>query len=145
MKTVDSMQRIRKALKDENYIADDELAFSLYLAQQMEKPLLLEGEPGVGKTEIAKVVAAVLDRKLNWFTRWDRFDPDKKNWVTPGDDNYNLVHTGLAWEFYHHWMLLLVYERIMYEENNAGLGKVPVLAKDKDDDWRVQTALQIKF
>ncbi len=64
MKTLDSLQRIKKALKDKNYIADDELAFSLYLAQKMEKPLLLEGEPGVGKTEIAKVVAEVLNRRL---------------------------------------------------------------------------------
>lgn len=64
MKTLDSLQRIKKTLKEKNYIADDELAFSLYLAQQMEKPLLLEGEPGVGKTEIAKVVAEVLGRRL---------------------------------------------------------------------------------
>ncbi len=64
MKTLDSLQRIKKTLKEKNYICDDELAFSLYLAQQMEKPLLLEGEPGVGKTEIAKVVAEVFSRKL---------------------------------------------------------------------------------
>jgi len=64
MKTIDSLQRIKTAMKEKKYICDDELAFSLYLAQQMEKPLLLEGEPGVGKTEVAKVVADVLERKL---------------------------------------------------------------------------------
>ena len=64
MKTLNSVDEIKKALKQESYICDDPLAFTIYLALQMEKPLLLEGEPGVGKTEIAKVLAAVLGRKL---------------------------------------------------------------------------------
>lgn len=64
MKTLKSVDEIKKALKKENYICDDPLAFTLYLSMQMEKPLLLEGEPGVGKTEIAKVLAMVLGRKL---------------------------------------------------------------------------------
>jgi hypothetical protein len=87
----------------------------------------------------------VLDRKLNLFARYDHFDPDKNNTVTPGDDCYDLVNGGLAWEFYHHFMWLLVYERIMYEKNNGGLGKVPVEDDNLADDWRVQTVLQIKF
>ncbi len=58
MKKFDSVEEIKKAMKKENYICDDPLAFTLYLAMQMEKPLLLEGEPGVGKTEIAKVLAS---------------------------------------------------------------------------------------
>ena len=64
MKTLNSVDEIKKALKKENYICDDPLAFTLYLSMRMEKPLLLEGEPGVGKTEIAKVLATVLGRKL---------------------------------------------------------------------------------
>jgi MoxR-like ATPase len=64
MKTFESIDEIKKALKHENYICDNPLAFTLYLAMHMEKPLLLEGEPGVGKTEIAKVLAEVLGRKL---------------------------------------------------------------------------------
>ncbi len=64
MKNVSATERIKKALKKRKYICDDELAFSLYLAQHLEKPLLLEGEPGVGKTEVAKVISEVLDRKL---------------------------------------------------------------------------------
>lgn len=64
MKTRESMERIKSAMREKNYICDDELAFSLYLAQEMEKPLLLEGEPGVGKTEVAKVISEVLGRKL---------------------------------------------------------------------------------
>ncbi|MCY4358180.1 MAG: MoxR family ATPase [Gammaproteobacteria bacterium] len=51
-------------LRKENYIAERSLATSLYLALKMQKPLFLEGEAGVGKTEIAKVLAQGLGRPL---------------------------------------------------------------------------------
>jgi len=63
-KMFSSIDEIKKALMKQRYICDDPLAFTLYLSMHMEKPLLLEGEPGVGKTEIAKVLAEVLCRKL---------------------------------------------------------------------------------
>src|SRR5512137_2979904 len=47
-----------------NYIADRSLATVLFLALRMGRPLFLEGEAGVGKTEIAKVLAATLGRRL---------------------------------------------------------------------------------
>jgi hypothetical protein len=87
----------------------------------------------------------VLDRKLNLFARYDHFNPDMKDAVTPGDACYDLVFGGLAWEFYHHFMWLLVYQQTMYEKNNGGLGKVPVLDDNLADDWQVQTVLQIEF
>lgn len=64
MKKFSSIDDIKKAMLKESYICDDPLAFTLYLSMHMEKPLLLEGEPGVGKTEVAKVMAEVLGRKL---------------------------------------------------------------------------------
>jgi len=87
----------------------------------------------------------VLDRKLSLFARYDHFDPDREDWVTPGDDESDLVFTGVAWRFFRHWMVLLVYERVMYGENSGGLGGVPSLGMDLATDWRVQTALQMKF
>src|SRR5690349_7591697 len=46
------------------YLADESLATAIFLALRLGKPLLLEGAPGVGKTEAAKAVAAVLGRDL---------------------------------------------------------------------------------
>ncbi len=53
-----------RLLADQGYIADRELATTVHLALVMHRPLLLEGEPGTGKTEIAKVLAAGLNRRL---------------------------------------------------------------------------------
>ncbi|WP_293209963.1 AAA family ATPase, partial [Parvibaculum sp.] len=47
-----------------NYVADRSLATVIFLALKMGRPLLLEGEAGVGKTEIAKVLADALGRRL---------------------------------------------------------------------------------
>jgi MoxR-like ATPase len=51
-------------LRQGNYIADRSLATAVFLALKLSRPLFLEGEAGVGKTEIAKVLAATLGRKL---------------------------------------------------------------------------------
>jgi len=51
-------------LKAGNYVADRSLATALYLALSLKRPLFLEGEAGVGKTEIAKVLAATMSRRL---------------------------------------------------------------------------------
>src|SRR5256886_16244712 len=61
MTTIEDVQR---AMFTQRYIADRSLATAVFLALKRRKPLLLEGEPGVGKTEIAKVLAAMLDTKL---------------------------------------------------------------------------------
>src|SRR5450759_2839932 len=47
-----------------DYVAERSLATALFLALKMERPLFLEGEAGVGKTEIAKVLASTLERRL---------------------------------------------------------------------------------
>jgi len=60
----DSVDELDEALRGEKYVADRSLATTLFLTLQMRKPLLLEGEAGVGKTEIAKVLASLLDTPL---------------------------------------------------------------------------------
>ena len=59
-----SIDDVLAALSAQRYIADRSLATTIYLALKRRKPLLLEGEAGVGKTEIAKVLAAMLDTRL---------------------------------------------------------------------------------
>lgn len=63
-RTFDNVDELENALKGEKYITDRGLATTLYLMLKLRKPLLLEGEAGVGKTEIAKVLASVLDTPL---------------------------------------------------------------------------------
>ena len=64
MPEVPSVQRLTELLREADYLADRGLATSLYVALTLGRPLLLEGEVGVGKTEVAKVMAQVLDREL---------------------------------------------------------------------------------
>ena len=54
----------KSLLTGAGYVTDDALATSVFLALKLQRPLFLEGEPGVGKTEIAKVLAAALGRPL---------------------------------------------------------------------------------
>jgi MoxR-like ATPase len=55
---------LRQALECTGYLADEPLATALFLAVRMGQPILLEGEPGVGKTEAAKALAAALETRL---------------------------------------------------------------------------------
>ena len=61
---IDSPEALARALGAAQYIADEGLATAAYLALALGKPLLLEGAPGVGKTEAAKAISAVLGRAL---------------------------------------------------------------------------------
>jgi MoxR-like ATPase len=59
-----SERALARALQDEGYYADEGLLTAVHLALRLGRPLLLEGEPGVGKTEIATVLSRVLGREL---------------------------------------------------------------------------------
>ena len=63
-----------KLLADQGYIADQELATTVHLSLAMRRPLFLEGEPGTGKTEIAKVLAVGLGRRLVRLQCYDGMD-----------------------------------------------------------------------
>ncbi|MFN5058339.1 MAG: AAA family ATPase [Chloroflexota bacterium] len=60
----DHIEDLQQALARRNYIADRPLTTALFLALKLNKPLLLEGEAGVGKTEIAKTLTALLGTQL---------------------------------------------------------------------------------
>jgi MoxR-like ATPase len=69
-----SVSETAELLAAQGYIADRELATTVHLALAMRRPLFLEGEPGTGKTEIAKVLAAGLDRRLVRLQCYDGMD-----------------------------------------------------------------------
>ncbi len=62
--TFESVDQLEEILQSERYVADRGLATTLFLTLKLQKPLLLEGEAGVGKTEIAKVLSAALNTPL---------------------------------------------------------------------------------
>jgi MoxR-like ATPase len=59
-----SIDDTRELLLEQNYVADRQLATAVFLGLKLERPLFIEGEPGTGKTEIAKVLAAGLGAEL---------------------------------------------------------------------------------
>ncbi|HUW10140.1 MAG TPA: MoxR family ATPase [Anaerolineae bacterium] len=59
-----SIESLQDALLQHHYVADRGLATVIFLAAELRKPLFLEGEPGVGKTEVAKVLAQILPSRL---------------------------------------------------------------------------------
>ena len=64
MHSINTSKEIIAALEKQQYVADEEFATVLFLLLKLQKPLLLEGPPGVGKTEIALVLSQLLETKL---------------------------------------------------------------------------------
>ena len=71
------IQELKQKLDEARYIYDDTLATVLYVALQLGRPLLIEGAAGVGKTEIAKVMASALDRDLVRLQCYEGLDESK--------------------------------------------------------------------
>lgn len=68
---------IKEALAKQEYISSDEIATTTFLSQQLDKPLLAEGPAGVGKTELAKAVAAATGRQLIRLQCYEGLDETK--------------------------------------------------------------------
>lgn len=69
-----SITELQTAMETANYICERSLATAIYLAQKLGKPLLLEGQAGVGKTEVAKVIAEILQTRLIRLQCYDGLD-----------------------------------------------------------------------
>lgn len=72
-----SPKEVKDALQAEQYIPSDEIATTVYLSQQLGKPLLSEGPAGVGKTELAKSIASATGRELIRLQCYEGLDETK--------------------------------------------------------------------
>jgi MoxR-like ATPase len=73
----DSVEEVQKRLLDQSYIAGKKIATVVYLASKLNKPVLVEGPAGVGKTELAKAVASAVGRKLIRLQCYEGLDESK--------------------------------------------------------------------
>jgi len=73
----DSVEKVETLLSEESYICDRKIATVVFLAEKLEKPVLVEGPAGVGKTELAKVVAAATGRSLVRLQCYEGLDEAK--------------------------------------------------------------------
>ncbi len=91
---VDSVEVVRDALEAHGYLPDDGLATSVFLALALERPLLLEGEAGVGKTEVAKVLARWTGGELVRLQCYEGIDASQA--VYEWDYSRQLLHLRAA-------------------------------------------------
>ena len=73
----EALEKLKEKLNAWNYIADDTLVTTLYIAMKLNRPLLIEGAAGVGKTEVAKVAAKAFGRELVRLQCYEGLDESK--------------------------------------------------------------------
>ena len=89
-----SVDQVRSALAEQQYLADEGLATAVYLTLALKRPLLLEGEAGVGKTELAKVIAAMTGGELIRLQCYEGIDASQA--VYDWDYSRQLLHLRAA-------------------------------------------------
>jgi MoxR-like ATPase len=89
-----SVEQVRGALAEQNYLAEEGLTTAVYLALTLKRPLLLEGEAGVGKTELAKVIAAMTGGELIRLQCYEGIDAAQA--VYDWDYSRQLLHLRAA-------------------------------------------------
>ena len=89
-----SVEQVRAALAEQNYLAEEGLTTAVYLALTLKRPLLLEGEAGVGKTELAKGIAAMTGGELIRLQCYEGIDAAQA--VYDWDYSRQLLHLRAA-------------------------------------------------
>ncbi len=108
-----STDSVKSALSQQKYIASDEIATIVYLAQKLGKPLLTEGPAGVGKTELAKAIACATGYELIRLQCYEGLDESKALY---------------EWEY----SKQLLYTQLLRDKLNDSLGKAGSLAEAAD-------------
>ncbi|MBL8063802.1 MAG: MoxR family ATPase [Anaerolineales bacterium] len=109
----DSTKTVKNELSKQRYIASDEIATIVYLAQKLGKPLLAEGPAGVGKTELAKAIASATGRELIRLQCYEGLDESKALY---------------EWEY----SKQLLYTQLLRDKLNDTLGKAETLTEAAD-------------
>jgi len=109
----ESPPSVKAELNKQKYIASDEIATIVYLAQKLGKPLLTEGPAGVGKTELAKAIAGAAGRDLIRLQCYEGLDESKALY---------------EWEY----SKQLLYTQLLRDKLNDTLGKAETLAEAAD-------------
>jgi len=109
----DSTGSVKSVLSKQNYIASDEIATIVYLAEKLGKPLLTEGPAGVGKTELAKAIAGATGRELIRLQCYEGLDESKALY---------------EWEY----SKQLLYTQLLRDKLNETLGQAESLAAAAD-------------
>jgi MoxR-like ATPase len=91
---VNSVEELQDRLREKRYIADRGLATAIFLALKLGRPLFLEGEAGVGKTEIAKVLTELLDTELIRLQCYEGLDVSQA--VYEWNYTRQMIHIRLA-------------------------------------------------
>ena len=101
----ESIDALQRQLSSKQYVADSGLATTIYLALKLKRPLLLEGEAGVGKTEVAKVMSAVLETDLIRLQCYEGLD---------------ITHAVYEWNYARQLIEIRVAERDGIHSDNRG-------------------------
>jgi MoxR-like ATPase len=109
----ESTNTVKASLSTQNYIASDEIATIVYLAQKLGKPLLAEGPAGVGKTELAKAIARAAGYELIRLQCYEGLDESKALY---------------EWEY----SKQLLYTQLLRDKLNDSLGRADSLAEAAD-------------
>src|SRR4051794_6851506 len=139
---VSTVHEVRDALEQHGYLADEGLATSIFLALSLRRPLLLEGEAGVGKTEVAKVLARWTGGELVRLQCYEGIDAAQA--VYEWDYSRQLLHLraveaggggGVEDELYSERFLVkrALLRAIAYEADTLGAAAPPVLLVDEVD------------